>query len=138
MSVADKQEKSCVSSADARSQLRSVLTEVCCGLLRPEVRRLRDDALLVVSELIANALKHAGGVTGFSIHVNSDELQLRVSDASRTEPRPLPVLEGLPGGYGWNMVHRLCSRLHVTMDPVGKTVTAALALPRESALVTAG
>ncbi|MER5948638.1 ATP-binding protein [Streptomyces sp. NPDC001904] len=129
MVVASATETRGISSADARSQLRSVLTEVCGGLPLPQARRLRDDALLVVSELTANALRHAGGVTRFSIRLNSKELQLRVSDASGTSPRALPPEAGRPGCYGWEMAHRLCTRLQVTTDAWGKTVTAALALP---------
>ncbi|MEV5607341.1 ATP-binding protein [Streptomyces sp. NPDC052225] len=129
MSVADPTEPKGISSADARSQLRSVLAEVCCDPPLPEVRRLRDDALLVVSELIANALRHAGGVTRFSIRLSSDELQLRVSDDSAASPRALDNEPGRPGCYGWSMARRLCSRLQVTTDAWGKTVTAALALP---------
>ncbi|WP_338703348.1 ATP-binding protein [Streptomyces sp. Q6] len=129
MSVARATEPKGISSADARSQLRSVLAEVCCGLPLPEARRLRDDALLVASELIANALQHAGGVTRFSIRLSSEELQLRVSDSSDTRPRALDNEKGQPGCYGWAMVRRLSSRLQVTTDAWGKTVTAALALP---------
>ncbi|WP_420036382.1 ATP-binding protein [Streptomyces sp. cg28] len=129
MSFADATEQPGISSADARSQVRSVLMEVCCGLPLPEARRLRDDALLVVSELIANALQHAGGVTRFSIRLNSDELQFRVSDSSGVRPRSPDNEAGQPGCYGWAMARRLCSRLQVTTDAVGKTVTAALALP---------
>ncbi|WP_353945504.1 ATP-binding protein [Streptomyces sp. HUAS MG91] len=129
MSVADATEEPGISSADARSQVRSVLAEVCCGLPLPAARQLRDDTLLVVSELIANALRHAGGVTRFSIRLNSDELQLRVSDSSVVRPRALDVEAGQPGCYGWAMVRSLCSRLQVTTDAWGKTVTAALALP---------
>ncbi|MEV1026464.1 ATP-binding protein [Streptomyces sp. NPDC050264] len=127
-SVAGVVETEGVSCADARSVVRSVLLEVCCGLPLPRAQRLRDDALLVVSELTANALLHAGGVTRFTASLQGDELQLRVSDGSREVPRRLSTGHGLPGGYGWMVVQRLCSRLDVEVEQDGKTITAALAL----------
>ncbi|MEV8313347.1 ATP-binding protein [Streptomyces sp. NPDC059900] len=117
-----------ISCADARSAVREVLVEVCCGLPLPRAQRLRDDALLVVSELTANALLHAGGVTRLSARLTGDEFELRVSDSSAEVPRRRPGGPGRPGGHGWMVVERLCSRLSVEADPDGKTVTAALAL----------
>ncbi|MGW6054117.1 ATP-binding protein [Streptomyces sp. NPDC055189] len=117
-----------ISCADARSAVREVLTEVCSSLPLPRARRLRDDALLVVSELTANALLHAGGVTRFSARLDSDELELRVSDASAQVPRRQQAVRGRPGGHGWMVIERLCSRLNVEVEPGGKTITAALSL----------
>ncbi|MFH8487635.1 ATP-binding protein [Streptomyces longisporoflavus] len=117
-----------ISCADARSAVREVLVEVCCGLPVPRAQRLRDDALLVVSELTANALLHAGGLTRFSVHLTGDELMLRVSDGSTDVPRRKTAVRGRPSGHGWMVIERLCSRLDVEVEPTGKTITAALAL----------
>ncbi|MEU6127524.1 ATP-binding protein [Streptomyces sp. NPDC047123] len=129
MSVAEAVETEDISCADARSAVREVLVEVCCGLPLPDAQRLRDDALLVVSELTANALLHAGGVTRFSVGLAGDEIQLHVSDGSRDVPQRLAAVRGRPGGHGWMVVQRLCSRLDVAVEPEGKTITAVLALP---------
>ncbi|MGY0021299.1 ATP-binding protein [Streptomyces sp. cg35] len=129
MSGTETLEAQDISCADARSAVRAVLMEVCPGLPLARAQRLRDDALLVVSELTANALLHAGGVTRFKACLTDDELQLHVSDSSRAEPRRLATVHGRPGGYGWRVVQRLCSRVHVEVEPDGKTITAALALP---------
>ncbi|MGW6273923.1 MULTISPECIES: ATP-binding protein [Streptomyces] len=117
-----------ISCADARSAVREVLAEVCGGLPMAEAQRLRDDALLVVSELTANALLHAGGVTRFVVRLQGDELELRVSDASSDVPRRQPPARGRPGGHGWMVIQRLCSRLDVAVEPGGKTITAVLSL----------
>ncbi|MFF3645586.1 ATP-binding protein [Streptomyces sp. NPDC002564] len=117
-----------ISCADARSAVREVLAEVCCGLPLPQAQRLRDDALLVVSELAANALLHAGGLTRFSVGLEGDGMQVRVSDGSREVPQRLTPARGRPGGHGWMVVQRLCSRVEVELEPDGKTITAVLAL----------
>ncbi|MFF3644993.1 ATP-binding protein [Streptomyces sp. NPDC002564] len=115
-----------ISCADARTAVREVLAEMSCSLPPPQAQRLRDDALLVVSELAANALLHAGGITRFSARLTGDEIELRVSDASTDVPRRQPAAPGRPGGHGWMVVQRLCSRLDVAVEPEGKTITAAL------------
>ncbi|MCX5584006.1 hypothetical protein ACFV0H_39025 [Streptomyces erythrochromogenes] len=38
------------------------------------------DLLTVVSELVADAIRHAGGVTGFDIHRRAGQLVIEVSD----------------------------------------------------------
>ncbi|MYW70096.1 ATP-binding protein [Streptomyces sp. SID8379] len=129
MSVAETLEAEDVSCADTRSAVRSVLLEACFALPPHEATRLRDDALLVVSELTTNALLHAGGVTRFTACLTGGELQLRVSDRSVEVPRRLPTVPGRPGGYGWMVVQRLASRVSVEVGPEGKTIVAALALP---------
>ncbi len=118
-----------ISCADARIAVREALAELDRDPPSSEVRRLRDDALLVVSELTANALLHAGGVTHFSARLNGAELELTVGDGSTDVPRRQPVAPGLPGGHGWMVVQRLGSRVDVAVRPDGKTITVALALP---------
>ncbi|MVO85516.1 ATP-binding protein [Streptomyces sp. p1417] len=118
-----------ISCADARSAVREVLKEMSRGLPQPQMQRLRDDALLVASELTANALLHAGHLTHFSARLTGDEIELRVGDASTEVPRRQPAAPGRPGGHGWMVVQRLCSRLDVVVEPDGKTIVAALELP---------
>jgi anti-sigma regulatory factor (Ser/Thr protein kinase) len=129
MSVPETLEGERASCAGARSVVRSVLTEVCRGLPLATARRLREDALIVASELTANALLHGGGVTRFSACLHGDALELRVSDRSRDMPRRAPTEHGRPGGYGWMIIQRLSSRLGVEVVPGGKTITAMVAVP---------
>ncbi|MGY0490327.1 ATP-binding protein [Streptomyces sp. WG-D5] len=126
--VATEPECENISCADARIMVRSVLMEVCCGLPLARARRLHDDALLVVSELVSNALLHAGAVTGFSARLTGHELHLKVSDAGAGMPRDRKPVPGRQGGYGWQIIQRLCTRVRVDGGPGGKTVTAVLAL----------
>ncbi|CAL9315230.1 ATP-binding protein [Streptomyces sp. SudanB25_2051] len=88
-----------------------------------------DDILLVVTELVTNAARHGGGVTGFHAELDGDDLVVSVADASpalpHTRPRDDPAASG---GFGWPLVLRLSSRVTVAPAPGGKTVTAVLPL----------
>ncbi|MET9499869.1 ATP-binding protein [Streptomyces sp. NPDC006552] len=114
--------------AQARAEVSGVLMEVCCGLPLPEARRLHDDALLVATELTANAIRHAGGTTGFDAGLQGDTLWMRVSDRSPRVPRRAPSRPSVPGGFGWMVVQRLSSHVCVEVGPRGKTITAELDL----------
>jgi anti-sigma regulatory factor (Ser/Thr protein kinase) len=115
--------------AQARAEVSWVLMEVCCGLPLEEARRLHDDALLVATELTANALRHAGGTTGFDAGLQGDTLWMRVSDRSVEVPRHVPSRPSVPGGFGWPVIQRLSSHVTVDVGPGGKTITAVLELP---------
>lgn len=87
------------------------------------------DAVLVASELVSNAVRHADGVTGFRVSIGDGEVEISVSDASEERPRertPRPLVR--EGGYGWGLVLRL-ARVEVEDGPgAGKTVRARLSL----------
>ncbi|MFJ5073322.1 ATP-binding protein [Streptomyces sp. NPDC088553] len=113
------------SPADARQLVRHAL-----AALGPLPTAQVEDLLLVTSELVTNAHRHAGGVTGFGIGVGRDRVTVSVSDASG-EP-PLYERQGdlRPGGYGWPIVLRLCREVTVDAGPDGKTIHAAVTVDR--------
>lgn len=88
------------------------------------------DALLVTSELVTNACRHGGGITGFSAKIHGDELFLSVADASTESPvaRPRPPGQYTVGGYGWPMVNRLAKSLVVISTATGKRIEAVVPL----------
>ncbi|MEU9127023.1 ATP-binding protein [Kitasatospora sp. NPDC048540] len=115
-------------------------------------RRARtEDVLLVVSELVTNACRHAGGAAELVIAVAAHTLRIEVTDLSPAAPAPLvpmapptppapaaqvparipPQLPGRPGGYGLRAVAMLASRWGCTPGPdaSGKVVWAELELP---------
>ncbi|WP_324605436.1 ATP-binding protein [Streptomyces sp. NRRL S-15] len=47
------------------------------------------DALLVTSELVTNAFRHGGGLTGFTAELTGEGLLLAVADASTDAPLSL-------------------------------------------------
>ncbi|WP_329454537.1 ATP-binding protein [Streptomyces sp. NBC_01497] len=90
-----------------------------------------DDVLLVVSELVTNALRHAGGVTGMSVALRRGGVEVTVQDGSRK--RPVARHHGanwLPGGYGWQMVSRLAKACVLPLGADGKLVRATVPLHR--------
>ncbi|MEK9521515.1 ATP-binding protein [Streptomyces sp. NPDC087908] len=111
--------------ADARQFVRHTLAGL--GPLWPAQI---EDLLLVTSELVTNAHRHAGGVTGFGIGVERDRVTVSVSDASTEEPLRQRGENLLPGGYGWPIVLRLCREVTVETGPDGKTIHAAVAVDR--------
>lgn len=110
-------------TAEARALVRSFLDRY-----EPAVpERTAVDVLLVVSELVTNAVRHAGGVTGFRVCARSGVVEIAVRDAS---PR-LPAVrqhrdEWLPGGYGWPLVHRLAEVTVTVLGDGGKLIKALI------------
>ncbi|MGW7342789.1 ATP-binding protein [Streptomyces sp. NPDC054854] len=84
-----------------------------------------DDVLTVVTELISNAARHAGGATGFQITVRSGAVTVEVSDRSPSPPRLQPWAPDVPGGFGWRLINQLATT-HVQVHQGGKTITATL------------
>lgn len=111
-----------VSCAQARETAQRVLAGL--GSL-PE--RLREDVLTVVTELIANARRHGGGVTGFRLTTRPGRVSVEVSDRSAQFPRKQPWDPATPGGFGWLLVNSLAESTDVLPHHEGKTVVATLA-----------
>ena len=87
-----------------------------------------DAVLLVVSELVTNAVRQAGGVTQFRLVAGPGTVTVTVEDASSTAPRLRRSSAGEPGGFGWQLVRELSEDVEVSTRPGGKTVSALLAL----------
>ncbi|MGQ4511267.1 ATP-binding protein [Streptomyces sp. DW26H14] len=91
-----------------------------------------DDVLLVVSELVTNALRHAGGVKRLRVALRGGGVEVAVQDGSGERP----VVRGhggdwLPGGYGWPMVSRLAEVAVVPLGAEGKLVRAIVPVGRD-------
>jgi anti-sigma regulatory factor (Ser/Thr protein kinase) len=83
-----------------------------------------DDVLLVVSELVTNAVRHAPGPLALELGLVPGGVAVAVRDSSPSPPRsrnPDPT-----GGHGWSIVRRLSRSVHVAPRPDGKTVHAEL------------
>ncbi|GGL18583.1 ATP-binding protein [Streptomyces flaveus] len=85
--------------------------------------------LLVVSELFANAVQHAGGVTGFRLEAGPGTVTVAVDDASTRPPRPHSLDPRTPGGFGWHLVQELSADVQVKVHAGGKTVSATIRCP---------
>ncbi|KAF4407977.1 MULTISPECIES: ATP-binding protein [Streptomyces] len=83
-----------------------------------------DAVVLVVSELVTNALRHGGGRYTLELSAEPDAVIASVSDRSPAAPRVrTPDLTHGSGGFGLNMIRRLGCELTITPGPApGKTV----------------
>lgn len=81
------------------------------------------DAALAVSELVTNAVVHAGGPITLSVAYLDSTLHVEVHDTARA---PLPSVRKPPAsektGRGLNLVALVADRWSVTPTPGGKTV----------------
>ncbi|WP_328679823.1 ATP-binding protein [Streptomyces sp. NBC_00343] len=113
------------SVAGARDSARAFLE----GLDRPIAAEAADTVVLVVSELVTNALRHGGGTCTLNLTAHPDGVEVAVRDRSSRTPRMrTPDLNGGTGGFGWPMVNRLARTTAVTRQAAGgKTVSALVA-----------
>ncbi|WP_066943959.1 ATP-binding protein [Streptomyces lushanensis] len=125
----------------------------CVALARLELRKalagwglaeLEDSALLVLSELLTNAGRHAQVVPEQIIETHYFRrpagLRIEVHDGSPELPRRRPAGPEASGGRGLVLVDALADEWGVIEhgEGRGKTVWAALSLPDEDAGVDAG
>ncbi|MGW7578618.1 ATP-binding protein [Streptomyces sp. NPDC054765] len=110
-------------AADARDFARSF-----ADLLHPApAADTTQNLLLLVSELVTNALRHAGAVTALRLTADHDSIRVLVADPSPARPEGRsPDLTGRGGGFGWPMVRTLARDVTVRPCPGGKIVQAAL------------
>ncbi|WP_380900267.1 ATP-binding protein [Streptomyces desertarenae] len=93
----------------------------------PGRERSRDDVLLVVSELVTNAVRHAPGPLTLCLAFTSGRVQVTVRDTSTTMPQPRRAdLTSGTGGFGWSIVERIAERLQAQPLPEGKEIHAFL------------
>ncbi len=95
---------------------------------------LLDDALLVVSELAANAITHADSPCRIRLSRNSSALRIDVVDTGVGTPEPQPASFTEEHGRGLHLVSALTSAWGLDHAPDGgKQVWAELALPIDGA-----
>ncbi|MGY4394707.1 ATP-binding protein [Streptomyces sp. TE12347] len=101
-------------------------------------REEADTVVLVVSELVTNALRHGGGAYTLRLTAHPSCIEVAVENPSPRMPRMrAPDLVDGTGGFGWHMVDDLSLATAVTPGPgAGKTVRALL--PRWRAARTCG
>lgn len=108
---------------DARSIARAVLAASGVG------EHLVNDVLLVVSELVSNADRHAGGVSDFRVRPLAGSVAVEVSDRSSLFPHTPGTPLDVPGGFGWLLVNRIADHTEIRPFGDGKTITAFIPLP---------
>lgn len=92
-------------------------------------QRLVSDALLAVTELVANAVRHAPGPCELRLADDGCSLTIAVTDTSALRPYPRAP-DADSGGFGLHLLERLAGTLDVREAPHGgKTVAAVLPSP---------
>lgn len=95
----------------------------------PHVVAVCDDAVLVVSELVTNAVRAGGGSVALSLALHPDHLRIRVSDDGDGWPVPRHARPDDPGGRGLQLVGVVAADWGVLpRDGGGKHVCATLPL----------
>ncbi len=83
---------------------------------------LAEDTVLLVSELVGNAVRHTGApALGLRMHRRRGRIRVEVRDPSRGLPCLLPVHELDVSGRGLFLVDHLSDRWGVDLLPHGKT-----------------
>lgn len=116
------------SAARARRLVRQLLAD------EPYGPRLGDDAELLVSEVVANVVRHAGTEADVTVHAGEDRLRVEVEDRSPNLPAPpRPRTNGDPDlretGRGLALVERIAHAWGVERSGDGKVVWFELVVP---------
>lgn len=111
------------SSLEAAAQARAVVRDLLQQGRRTD---MVDTACLLTSELVANAVVHAGAPVELVVDLDRGRLAVEVIDGSETDPAPVDASPMDTGGRGLAMVERLADSWGVTRVMPGKSVWFAL------------
>ncbi|MFJ9523621.1 ATP-binding protein [Kitasatospora sp. NPDC101801] len=108
-----------VTAGDARAALTELVRTLDC-----DTDRLLADAHLAATELVANAHRHAGGLTGFRAHIDHRHRRLVVDVEDADDRHPVGGRldqrdPETPGGRGWALVQILASTSAIEALPGG-------------------
>lgn len=105
------------------AQARRAVAECAARL---ELCEEADDLLIVVSEMVTNAVRHGAPPVRLEVSADDDVVLVSVADGSPWPPQVRPADETAEGGRGMTLVDRLSSDHGVLPQPPGKTVWASL------------
>jgi anti-sigma regulatory factor (Ser/Thr protein kinase) len=87
---------------------------------------LAEDTIIVVSELAANAVRHARSGLAVTLANTPVGVRISVTDSSGQLPALRRAAPNAGAGRGLQLVDGLANRWGVTLGPAGKTVWAEL------------
>jgi len=90
--------------------------------------RAVDLTQLVVSELVTNACKYAPGPILVELRVTLEAVDVVVWDSDPTVPEARVTDPGRVGQHGLEIVKAVAQDLEIRREPVGKRITARIAL----------
>ncbi|MGV9567252.1 ATP-binding protein [Streptomyces sp. NPDC003480] len=127
IAVALEGDGSCI--AEARHVAAGFLARVQAEYGLPVSARAMDLTQLVVSELVTNARKYAPGPVLMRLRIVGDLVEVTVWDGDPVLPVARAADPGRVGQHGLEIVMALAQGFEVAREPVGKRITARLALP---------
>jgi anti-sigma regulatory factor (Ser/Thr protein kinase) len=104
---------------------------------QPHHRALLEDALLLVSELVTNCVRHARITTDDPLRLTGSRdtttlrLEVRDNGTGGTVARRTPKRDGAVGGFALDLVARLSSAWGSDRDAHGTTVRLELPIPAD-------
>ncbi|MFD9431991.1 ATP-binding protein [Streptomyces sp. NPDC060002] len=114
--------------ADARRHALAFLDQAEADYPLSVPARTRDLTQLVVSELVTNALKYAPGPVLVELRITARVVNVVVWDSDPTVPAARVADPGRIGQHGLEIVKAITEALFVEQQPVGKCITARIAL----------
>ena len=91
--------------------------------LRPDVR---DDAELMVSELVTNALRHGPPPIYLDVSLRGNRIRISVADSSRVAPQAMAATTWSEGGRGLALLQAVAADWGSEMASSGKRVWCEL------------
>jgi anti-sigma regulatory factor (Ser/Thr protein kinase) len=106
----------CGPEAAASARAAIALLDGCAA------HELLDDARLLTSEVVTNAVRHSGAPDGsvvdLAVAASKDRVKVEVADQGRGfEPQPRAPGQSKGSGWGLHLVERLATRWGVDSDP---------------------
>jgi anti-sigma regulatory factor (Ser/Thr protein kinase) len=114
--------------ADARHHAVAFLDQAHADHHLPVPARARDLTQLVVSELVTNARKYAPGPVLMELRINAHAVDVVVWDSDPTVPAARAADPDRIGQHGLEIVKAVTEALFTEQEPVGKRITARIAL----------
>jgi anti-sigma regulatory factor (Ser/Thr protein kinase) len=106
-------------SDEAPAVARDFLRSSSCATHHSEVV---EDAVLLVSELVTNSVRHGGPPVVVAVDCDGDTLQVRVRDGGKAMPQPRHAAQSDESGRGLELVRTISADWGVDPEPDGKHV----------------
>ncbi len=118
--------RECIDLQDGLESPAQARAAVAAYAERLGLHEIHDDLALIVSEMVTNAVRHAGPPVALELQTDGDAVLIAVKDGSPDRPRPRVAGQEAEGGRGLMLVDLLSVEHGVRPDPPGKTVWAAV------------